>query len=157
MQKVAIRFVQERRRKMVQFKTIFVILSGGWPMNNYTTQKALFDSLNDPNQPIKHWSIGTGWEIAEGLEMVVVDLQKAKSISLSCDEVITVDNQFWLSVIAYTSMLDKQVCHLLQVCRMIDGNGNNMLLTALMHHGGLSPNQVEEKLIYFRVDGISFF
>jgi hypothetical protein len=58
-------------------------------MSDYTAQKALFDSLNVPNQPRKHWSIGTGWEIAEGLEMVIVDrtrtdLQKARFVSLSC-------------------------------------------------------------------------
>jgi hypothetical protein len=45
-------------------------------------------------------------------------------------------------------MLGEQVCHLLQVSRVIYGNGTNnitnMMLTALMHHGGLLPNQVEE-------------
>jgi hypothetical protein len=151
---------------MVQFKTIFVILSGGQPMSDYTAQKALFDSLNVPNQPRKHWSLGDGWEIAEGLEMVVADrtkadLQNARFISLSCDEVTAVDNQSWLSVTAYTSMLGERVCHLLQVSRVVDGNGadniTNMLLTTLMHHGGLSPDQVGEKLIYFGVDGASIF
>ena len=73
---------------MVQFKTIFVILSRGQPMNDYTTQKALFDILNVLHQSRKHWSIGAGWEIAESLEMVIADhtkadLQKANFISLS--------------------------------------------------------------------------
>jgi hypothetical protein len=58
-------------------------------------------------------------------------------------------------------MLGERVCHLLQVSTVVDGNGNNnitnMLLTALMHHGGLSPKQVAEKLIYFEVDGVSIF
>jgi hypothetical protein len=141
---------------MVQFKTIFVILSEMLPMSYYTTQKALFDSFNVPNQPRKHWSIGTGLEIAKDLEMVIVDrirtdLQKARFVSLSCNKVTTIDNQSWLSVTIYTSMLGERVCHLLQVCRMIYGNGadniTNMLLTALMHHGGLSLDQVGEKII----------
>jgi hypothetical protein len=67
-------------------------------MSDYTAQKALFDVLNVPNQPRKHWSIGAGREIAESLEMVIANctkanLQKANFVSLSCDEVTTVDNQ----------------------------------------------------------------
>jgi hypothetical protein len=61
----------------MHFKTIFVILSEWRPMSNYTAQKALFDSLNVSNQPRKHWSIGIGWEIAEGLEMVIADCTRA--------------------------------------------------------------------------------
>ena len=77
MQKLAVGVVQEQRRKIVQFKTIFVILSGGRPMNGYTTQTALFDSLNVPNQPRKHWLLSIGWEIAKGLDMVIADCTKA--------------------------------------------------------------------------------
>jgi hypothetical protein len=62
---------------MVQFKTIFVILSGGRPMNDYTTQISLFDSLNVPNQPRKPRSLGIGWEIAKGLDMVIADHTRA--------------------------------------------------------------------------------
>jgi hypothetical protein len=76
-------------------------------------------------------------------------------------DVTTVDNQSWLSATTYTSMLDEQVCHLLQVCRMIDGNGadniTSMLLTTLMHHRGLSPDRVGVKLISFGANGASVF
>jgi hypothetical protein len=76
-QKLAANVVQERRRKMVQFKTIFVILSGRRSMSDYTAQKALFDSLNVPNQPRKHWLLGVGWEIAKGLEVVIANRTRA--------------------------------------------------------------------------------
>jgi hypothetical protein len=164
-QKLAIVVVQERKRKMVQFKIVFVIFLRGRPMSDYIAQKALFNSLNVLNQPRKHWSLSIGWKIAKSLEMVIInhirdDLQKASFVSLSCDEVTIVDNQAWLSVTAYRSMFGKRVCHLLQVSRVFDGNGDdsitNMLLTALMHYGGLSPDQVGEKLIC-GADGASVF
>jgi hypothetical protein len=56
-------------------------------------------------------------------------------------------------------MHGERVCHLLQVFRVVDGNGannlNNMILTALMHHGDLFANQVSKKIICFDADGAS--
>jgi hypothetical protein len=58
-------------------------------------------------------------------------------------------------------MFDERVCHLLQVSRILDGNGANnlinMILVALMHHGGLSVDQVGEKFICFGTDGALVF
>ena len=58
-------------------------------------------------------------------------------------------------------MFGERVCHLLQMCRMVDGNGvdnmTNMFPMTLMHHGGLSLDKVGKKLIYFGADGASVF
>jgi hypothetical protein len=50
---------------------------------------------------------------------------------------------------------------LLQVSRIVDGNGVDnlidMILIALMHHGGLYIDQVGQKLTCFNANGASIF
>jgi hypothetical protein len=85
-------------------------------MSDYTAQKALFDVMNVFNQPRKHWSIGVGWKITESLEMVIGDRTRVnlqKPTSFLCPVTRSIDNQLWLLVIAFISMLGEQVCHLL--------------------------------------------
>jgi len=56
--------------------------------------------------PKTHWSNLVGWEMASYMHELVVKktrdfIQATKSISLSCDEVIVLDQQSWVSIHAY--------------------------------------------------------
>jgi hypothetical protein len=95
--KIVVGLTQERKKKMVQFRTMFHLLTLGRPMHDYTTCQDLYNALNVPHQPRKHWFEQVGWEIVHALALVVCDkikeaLAKANYIAISCDEVTTVDN-----------------------------------------------------------------
>jgi len=56
--------------------------------------------------PKKHWSNKVGWEMAKHIDhemrkMTKVAIQNAKFISLTCDEVTSMDNANWASVHGY--------------------------------------------------------
>jgi hypothetical protein len=72
-------------------------------MRDYTACQDLYNALNVPHQPHKHWSEPAGWEIAHALAHVICDkikeaLAKANYIAISCDKVTTIDNQQWLCI-----------------------------------------------------------
>ena len=57
--------------------------------------------------PLKHWTEGSGWEMAESLFNVVQERTKevvstAPYFSITCDEITTLDNQSWISIEVYT-------------------------------------------------------
>jgi hypothetical protein len=52
--KVAAGFTQERKKKMVQFRTMFHLLKLGCPMHDYSACQELYNALNVPHQPRKH-------------------------------------------------------------------------------------------------------
>jgi hypothetical protein len=47
----------------MQFVLIFHLLSHGHPMTKYIVIQTLFVELHVPNNPMKHWSNGSGWEM----------------------------------------------------------------------------------------------
>jgi hypothetical protein len=53
----------DKRKKIMQFALIFHLLSHGHPMTKYTTMQTLFVELNVPNNHMKHWFHGFGWEM----------------------------------------------------------------------------------------------
>ena len=98
LEKIDVGLTQERKKKMVQFCTMFYLLTLSHPMRDYTTCQDLYNTLNVPHQPRKHWSELVGWEIAHALAHVVYykikeALTKANYIAISCDEVTTIHNQ----------------------------------------------------------------
>ncbi len=48
----------------MQFALNFRLLNHGHPMKKFTTIQNLFVHLNVPNNPMKHWFDGLGWEMA---------------------------------------------------------------------------------------------
>jgi hypothetical protein len=51
--KIAVGLIQERKKKMVQFRTMFHLLILGRPMRDYTACQDLYNALNVPHQPRK--------------------------------------------------------------------------------------------------------
>jgi hypothetical protein len=75
-------------------------------MLEYESLRPLFEFLPVPRNNKKHWNNSYDWTMVEFMHQVVMratraTIQAANYISLSCDEVSTVDNQSWLSIHYY--------------------------------------------------------
>ena len=97
LEKVVVGLTQECKKKMVQFCTMFHLLTLGQPMRDYIASQDLYNALNMLHQPCKHWSEPAGREIVHALVHVISSkikeaLTKAKYIAISCDKVTTFDN-----------------------------------------------------------------
>jgi hypothetical protein len=98
--------VGEKARKQQQMGIIFHLLSTGRPMVDFSSIRPMLQFLAVPKLAKRHWSDGAGWVLAEcifrqveakALEMV----RSARFISLSCDEVTSIDNGSWISIHCY--------------------------------------------------------
>ncbi len=81
----------------MQYALIFQLFNHNHPKMEYTTMETLFVQLNFPNDPIKHWSNGYGWETAncmfeQVLKQIQIIIVGASFLSLSAYEVTTINN-----------------------------------------------------------------
>ena len=70
-------------------------------MTQYHVFQELLTRLAVPNFPRKHWSIDSGWKMAEALAHVVSEttktaLKQANFISVSTYEITMIDHESWL-------------------------------------------------------------
>jgi hypothetical protein len=88
-------------------------------------------------------------------------LSDANFLSISADEVTSVDNTSWLSLHVYACQSWKRVPILLSLQRMVDGGGTDavreMITSSLKFHGGLLESQIAKKLVSVGTDGVSTF
>jgi hypothetical protein len=89
--------VGEKYRNVFQFATLFHILKHGRPMLEYEAHKELFDFLNLEKNPKMHLTNLIGWAMAQHLhnmvlEIIIFTIIVVQYISLTCDEVNTIDN-----------------------------------------------------------------
>jgi hypothetical protein len=163
---VAAGFVKERKRKLVQFRLLFWILSQGRPMFDYEACRDLFQQKQVPDCPKKHWSTVAGWDMADSMGAVLANhtkkiISQARYFAISADEVTTVDHESWLSVHIYLCIGFSRVSVLLGLFCLVQGNGASALkeaiITCISCHGGLSENVVAERMVSFGADGVSVF
>jgi hypothetical protein len=163
---VAAGFVKERKRKLVQFRLLFWILSQGRPMSDYEACRDLFQQIQVPNCPKKHWSTVAGWDMADSMGVVLANhtkkiISQARYFAISADEVTTVDHESWLSVHIYLCIGFSRVSILLGLFRLVEGNGASAVKEAIVScmscHGGLTENVVAERMVSFGADGVSVF
>ena len=118
----------------------------------------------DVHVPLKHWTEGSDWEMAESLFNVVQTKRKEvvstiPYLSITCDEVTTLDNQSWISIHIYTIQKWERVPMLLCLQRMAEGGGVDhiikMILGALTNEGGLTPHQIRDRFMAFGADDAS--
>jgi hypothetical protein len=152
------------KRKEVQMAIVFHLLSFGRPMLEYEHMRGLLEQLGWPKFPIKHWCDTSGWEMAESLYNVVQNCTKvvvsgAKFLSLSWDEVSTVDNQSWISIHAYVLVDWERVSLLLSLERLTEGSNaahiTKVIVNAVVRDGGLAVQDIRERLVYFGSDRAS--
>ena len=78
-------------------------------------------------------------------------VQSARIVSISCDEVTTVNNTSWIGIHVYTMEGWKRVSHVSTAG--IASNLTTVIMDALINEGGLSTNEIAEKVIYFWANG----
>ena len=66
-------------------------------MTDFSNSKELFQQLDVPECPKKHWSEGSSWQMAESMANVVSEktmqvLSNANFLNISTNEVTSVDN-----------------------------------------------------------------
>lgn len=83
-------------------------------------------------------------------------IQKARYISISCDEVTTSNQQSWVSFHCYVMQEWGRTPLLFILKQLVEGTTSDnlkaMILLALEEQGGLSLEEIGKKLICFRVD-----
>jgi hypothetical protein len=75
-------------------------------MLEYEAHKELFDFLGLEENLRMHWTNSISWAMVQHMHGIVLEATKSivgatQFISLTCDEVNTIDNQSWLSIHAY--------------------------------------------------------
>jgi hypothetical protein len=156
----------ERKKKLVQFASVYILLRDGRPMTDYSGMKDLVEFLEVPNCPRKHWGQSTGWGIAECLHEVVLErtqdvISSARFVSVSCDEVTSQNNESWASFTSYVvKNWEHRPIHLV-VTRLFDGASSSTMLSTLLEtleqYGGLVRPDIAAKLVSFGADGVSVF
>jgi hypothetical protein len=131
--------VGEKARKRQQMGVIFHLLSTGRPMMDYSAIRPMLQFLGVPKLAKRHWSDGVGWMLAECMfrqveAKTLETVRSSRFISLSCDEVTSIDNGSWISIHCYV------VQNLLQV-----------ILNAVRHKGGVYGGSLVHKLMSFGV------
>jgi hypothetical protein len=116
----------------------------GKPMIDYENMsKLLFSYVKDFLRT--HWSNLIGWKMASCMHVVVKKtrdlVQATKFISLSCDEVTTLDQQSWVSIHVYVVENWQHILLLLSLQHVVDGttsdNLKRILVDAMVLYGGL--------------------
>ena len=148
----------ERARKRLQMGTIFHLLEQGRPMLEYEALQPLFEFLEVPKIPKRHWSDNAGWTMAEAMYAQVLNktrmtISVARYIALSCDEVSCIDNSSWISVHAYVVQNWSRVPVLISLEHVTDGgkakNLTKMIMSAVGSAGGLSQEDIGNRLLCF--------
>jgi hypothetical protein len=88
-------------------------------------------------------------------------IHNAKFVSLTCEEIISMDNASWASVHRY---IVQDWCHiplLLKVKHVFFGSKTNslnlLIMNFLMTQGGLHEEDLASRLVSFGVDGVNTF
>jgi hypothetical protein len=90
--------ISEKHKKLIQFATLFHTLKHGQLMLEYEAPNKLFDFLSFEENPKMHWTDLASWAMVQHMHGIILEATKsivgvAEFISLTCDEVSTIDNQ----------------------------------------------------------------
>jgi hypothetical protein len=94
------------------------------------------------------------------LEKLKATVRAARFIAISCDEVTSCDSGQWLSLHAYVVIDWIRVPVLLHLSKVQGQKADaltEVIVRALMSEGGLSWEEIGEKLICFGANGVSMF
>lgn len=136
-------------------------------MTEFEARLDLYKFIGVPEMPLKHWSDGFGWVMAEHLydfvkQRIKTLVSSATYLALTADETSACDNTSWIAIHAYVMIKWCCVPLLLSIQKMeSDGASANKLTNVIM--GALSvgvditDSEISEKLLCFGADGISTF
>jgi hypothetical protein len=133
-------------------------------MVEYEITQILLEHLRVLKLPKKHWPTSSRWKISKAIHRDVEAKTKAlinssRFLSLSCDEVMSIYNQSWLSLHFYIVRDFGKVLVLPKLEHVTNGvssdNLTKLILRMLVDNGGLSTNQIQERLLCFGTNGVS--
>jgi hypothetical protein len=122
----------------------------------------MFQQLQVPDCPRKHWSTSAGWNTAR---VVLANhtkkvISQARYFAISADEVTIVDHESWLSVHIYLCIGSSRLSILFGMFRLVEDNGatavKEAIVTCISCHGGLSKNAVAKRMVCLGADGVFF-
>ncbi len=124
-------------KKFVQFVVILYLLAHGKHMNFFENMKYFMNLLKVKHYPKKQQCDDVAWGMVEALHSIIMQattfaLNKVNMSTLSCDEVTFIDNQFWITIHAYTIQNWTKVLLLLSLERIVDGFIVTNLATIIM-------------------------
>jgi hypothetical protein len=152
--------VGEKARKRQQMGVIFHLLSTGRPMMDYSAIRPMLQFLGVPKLAKRHWNDGAGWMLAECIfrqveAKTLETVRSSRFISLSCDEVTSIDNGSWISIHCYVVQNWSRVPILISLERVQDqatsANLLQVILNAVRHKGGVYGGSLVHKLMSFGV------
>jgi hypothetical protein len=96
-------------------------------MIDFESLKELFEFLKFVNAPKKHCTNSNEWGMARAMHNMVLKqmkivLQQNKFISISCDEITTLDTQSWILMHAYVVEDWRRQPILLDLERVVEGS-----------------------------------
>jgi uncharacterized protein related to proFAR isomerase len=90
-----------------------------------------------------------------------VDVHVARYLVVSCDEVMMINNQSWVNFHTYLMEGFEHIPILLHLERLVGGgnvdNLTNLILKSSMVNGGLTMEEINNKLISFGSNGVVMF
>jgi hypothetical protein len=95
------------------------------------------------------------------LKQTMLLIQHARFISITCDEVTTLDNQSWIFVHVYIVKSWCRVPILLNLERIVNGGTSNNLTSVIIRSlaifDGTSEIDIANKVVCFGADGVTIF
>jgi hypothetical protein len=156
----------ERKKKKVQFASLFHILSQGRPLVYYESLERLYEFLDVPNLPRMHWCDSSGWQMAEFLyaqvrDAIKVQCSSAPFLALTCDETTSCDNGSWMSIHAYICQDWARIPLLIGLKKIVQAPTANHLTSivveALEIGAGIGVGELGGCLLCFGADGVTVF
>lgn len=118
----------ERKQTLVQFTLIFSLMILDHPMTDFEAMRVMLQELGVPNCPTAHWSVDSGWEMADSMFHIVQLQTREKAfychfIPVSTNEVMTIDNSPWILIQMYMVENWEHVPTLLSLSKLVQRVG----------------------------------
>jgi hypothetical protein len=128
--------------------------------------KGLFDFLEIHHTCRKHCTYSISWGMVATMHNVILKhimllVQHAKFISITCDVVTTLDNQSWISIDVYIFENWCRVPILLNLEWIVNGGTSNnfifVIILYLVIFGGILEIDIVNKVVCFGIGGVTVF
>jgi len=136
------------------------LLTKDYPIINFEAMRLLFTTM------CKHWNDNVKWDIAKVTHYIILITTKIiihcnKVLFISCDEVMTIDNESRVSVHIYLMEDFEHILILLNLENWLVMAHPitllNVIMNLLLIYGGLTMKEINGKPIWFGFYGITMF
>lgn len=163
---VVIEVPQKKKWKYVQFVTIYQLFFTSGAMTNFKDLEDLFLPLNIKHTSQIHWNDWTNWGIVESMNNLLLQstlnvIVVVNFIFVNVDEVIMINNIFWISIHLYVVHGWKRIPLLIYGKKVdVQKIGQNVfifIVKMLMTLGGGNVEKLKSKLSSIGFHGNNVF